>query len=571
MIDGWSEIGWLRPEWLVLLALVPIAAGAIAWSIRRRRRALDVFAEAEVRGRTQTLPAGPRLVRGALLVLALAGVVTAAAGPQWGTERIAAPPVAQQVVFALDVSRSMLARDANPSRLDRARLAIRQILASLPAAEAGLVVFAGEASLVVPLTRDISAIELYLASTGPDWISDPSTDLGNAVKVALEAFGPDRAPGRAIVVLSDGEDHAGNAAVEARAAREPEVQIETVGVGTQEGARIPIGGAWLESGGEVVVTRLDPEPLAEMAAVSGGVSVTLDGPGEDMATLIARLRSLDTGRAEGQGSERRADRYRWPLAPAVLALGIEAILRARGLRARRRMEPGLAIAAAALLLGMGRPQAPADLYEEGRYRDALAAWRTADRSPGAEPHDAYNRGNAAYRLAEHREAAAAYAVAARTAGERIRASEAWYNAGNARFRIAEGVEAGAGGAENEGRSSSARYWDSAVAAYRKALLRDSNDRDAKHNLELALRRRNQAGGGGGGGGAGGGGGEGGGAGGGGRGIQPPSSQQGGGEAEGGMTRAEAERLLDALAAQEREALVREEGEERGGVPQEPGW
>ncbi|CAN5239152.1 hypothetical protein BH18GEM1_BH18GEM1_08000 [soil metagenome] len=119
----------------------------------------------------------------------------------------------------------------------------------------------------------------------------------------------------------------------------------------------------------------------------------------------------------------------------------------------------------------------------------------------------------------------------------------------------------------DGRDSG-RFWDSAVAAYRDALLRDPGDRDAKHNLELALRRRQQAGGGGGGGG-GGESGSGGGEGGGGRGVQPPST--GGGQGGEQMSRAEAERLLDALAAQEQEALIRGEDAERGGRPETPGW
>jgi hypothetical protein len=189
------------------------------------------------------------------------------------------------------------------------------------------------------------------------------------------------------------------------------------------------------------------------------------------------------------------------------------------------------------------------------------AWRHADRSTDADAADAYGRASAAYRMGEFREAAASWAVAARTAGGPGRASEAWYNAGNARYRIAEGAEA----ADPE---DSRRYWDSAVAAYRESLLRDSGDRDAKHNLELALRKREQSGGDGGGAG-GGGGGEGGGGGGGGRGVQPPSTGGEGGARQ--MSRSQAERLLDALAAQEREALARGEEDRRAGETRRPGW
>jgi Ca-activated chloride channel family protein len=554
-----NGVEWLRPPILAALALVPVAVVGIVWSLRRRRRALDRFAEQDVRHRTQQLPAGRPWTRGLLLLTGLAGLVLAAAGPQWGTAPAEAVPVGQEVVFAVDVSRSMLAQDVEPSRLARARRVVRQMLVRLPSAEAGLVVFAGEASLAVPLTRDTGAVELYLSSAAPDWISDPSTDLGRAIQVALGAFGPERAPGRAIVLLSDGEDHGDLLEAAIDAARERGIQVEAVGIGTTAGSRIPLpGGEWVAAeGGEPVVTRLEPEALETVAEATGGEFATATDE-SSLARLAGRLSRLDTGGEGSRAEERRADRYRWPLALAVLALAAEAFLAIRG----RRVAPeAAAVLAALVLLGMGRAQDPEELYEDGRYEDALRVWSHADRAPGAEPSDAYNRGSAAYRLGRHREAAASYAVAARTARTRTRAEAGWYNAGNGRFRMAEEVE-------STSAERSLRYWDSAVAAYRDALLRDPADRDAKHNLELALRRRQEASGGGGGGGSGGGQGEGGGSGGGGQGMQPPSSGTGG--APGSLTRDQAERLLDALAAQEQEALIRG-GARRAAGTDRPGW
>ena len=558
---SWDAVSWARPEWLWALVVVPVAALAIAWSLRRRRFALDTFAESGVRARTQQLSRGMPALRGVLLTLGLTALCLAAAGPQWGIEAVPDPPVRQHVVFALDVSRSMLAEDTAPSRLDRAKLAVRQLLGGLPAAEAGLVVFAGEASLAVPLTRDHAALELYLGSVGPDWISDPSTDLANAVGVALDAFGPGPGRGEAVVLLTDGEDQTGGVEAAVSSARERGVQVDAIGVGTESGARIPIDGGFLIDEGAEVVTRLDPAPLRELASATDGAYVELSaGPG-DVGPVLARLRALDAGAAQGTPGERKADRYRWPLALAVLCISGEAWLRLRDRRRAPRLDPALAALAAVLVLAMGQADSPRDLYETGRYREALLAWRAMDRSADADPADAYGRASAAYRLGEFREAAASWAVSARTAGSRDRQAEAWYNAGNARYRIAEEAEAGRP-------ADAIRFWDSAVAAYREALLSDSDDRDTKHNLELALRERDQAGGGGGGAG-GGGGGEGAGGGGGGRGVQPPST---GGEAGGQpLTRAQAERLLDALAAQEREALARGDEERRAGEPRRAGW
>lgn len=547
---------WARPEWLAALVLVPLAALAVAWGVRRYRRALEAFSEEEVRERTQPLGSTRQALRGGLLVAALAALVLAVAGPRFGIERVETPPVGQRVVFALDVSLSMLAEDADPNRLERAKFAVRQILAGLPGVEAGLVVFAGEPSLAVPLTRDLEAVELYLETVGPEWISDPSTDIGEAVTAALDAFAEGPGPGRAIVLLSDGETHAAEYAAAAEAARERDVRIVALGVGTREGTRIPFGpGGWLMEDGVPVVTRLVPEPLETMARMTDGAYGEVDDGG--VATAIRRVRSLDAAEESAGSRQRRADRYRWPLFLAVLCLALETVLRFRG---RRELEPVAAVAAAILVVAMGRAPSPHELYEEGRYREALVAWRQADRSPGAGPREAHNRGNAAYRLGEFREAAASWAVAARTARTAERSAAAWYNAGNARYRIAQPVDA------EEGTEAALRYWDSAVAAYREALLRTPDDADAKHNLELALRHRDRAGGGGGGGGGGGeDGAEGGAAG----GIQPPSRPSG--PAVGQMSRSEAERLLDALAARERQALQSDEGERRGAPPKGPGW
>lgn len=557
---SWDAVSWARPDWLWALVVVPVAAVAIAWSLRRRRSALETFAESGVRARTQRLSRGRPALRGALLTLGLGALCLAAAGPQWGVEVVSDPPVLQHVVFALDVSRSMLAEDAEPSRLERAKLAVRQLLGGLPAAEAGLVVFAGEASLAVPLTRDHAALELYLGSVGPDWISDPSTDLANAVGVALDAFGPGPGRGEAIVLLTDGEDQTGGAEAAVSSARERGVQVDAIGIGTESGARIPFEGGFLTDEGAEVVTRLEPGPLRELADATHGAYVELAGGTGDVGPVLARLRALDAGASRGAPGERKADRYRWPLALAVLCIAGEAWLRLRDRRRAARLEPAVA-ALALLFLAMGRAETPRDLYESGRYREALLGWRATDRSADADAADAYGRASAAYRLGEFREAAASWAVSARTAGSSGREAEAWYNAGNARYRIAEQ-------AESARPADALRYWDSAVAAYREALLRDSDDRDTKHNLELALRKREEAGGGGGGAG-GGGGGEGSGGGGGGRGVQPPSTGgEGGGQP---LTRAQAERLLDALAAQEREALARGDEERRAGEPRRAGW
>ncbi len=385
-----DAVDWSRPEWLMALILVPVVIATILWSFNRRQRALDAFSEAPVRGRTQPLPARRRQVRGVLLVLSLTTLVLAVAGPRWGTERVAPLPVGQEVVFALDVSRSMLATDVEPSRLERAKLAIRQILATLPTAESGLAIFAGEAALVVPLTRDAAAIDLYLSSVGPVWVSDPSTDLGRALGSALDAFPPDNVPGRTIVLLSDGEDHSGGLESVARAARGRGIEINVIGIGTDDGARIPVGtDRWVEDRGQPVISRLDREKLERVADETGGQFIALEAGDGDLPALIGRLQALDTGRSIGRESQRRADRYRWPLVIALIALGLETLLGFGAIGWRPK--PATVMVAAMLALAMGRASGPEEMYEEGRYSDGVSGSDRQPRGSGSHRRHARSR------------------------------------------------------------------------------------------------------------------------------------------------------------------------------------
>ena len=240
-----------RSPALLLLAavLVPAALAAFAYAARRRAAALRLFlgARAEA-GPTLGPLARHRAVRAGLVAGALGAAAVALAGPRVGTATRESRQESLDLLIALDVSDSMRAQDVAPSRLERAKLEVERVVAERRGDRVGLVVFAGEAFLQCPLTTDRGALRLFLDAAGPGQVSVQGTDFARALAVADRAFdatGEGDRP-RALLVVSDGEDHEGGLGAEADALRDDGVTILALGVGTDQGPRSPrsTGAAW---------------------------------------------------------------------------------------------------------------------------------------------------------------------------------------------------------------------------------------------------------------------------------------------------------------------------------------
>lgn len=483
------------PRYLILLAvLLPAAALALSIAERRRRAGLERFGESRLLGLSSALPEpGRRAARQALALAGLALVFVALARPQLGEKPLVLTRTGRDVLFVLDLSRSMNAEDLVPSRLAAAKRAIREILDASPGDRVGLELFGGSAFLQVPLTLDRAAFDLFLTAASTDDISDPGTDLPEALYAAAEAFDETSEPRyRVIVLLSDGENLEGDPSQAVERLEKSGVRAFTVGVGTREGAPIPIRagrrllGYHRDSAGTVVITRLDEEPLRRLADETGGTYAHLGRAG-GVRGLAHELADLEKREISSRSFTRLADRYQWPLALAFAALLGEGLLRDRR-RGRLRPQRGLASGCvAALVLGtLGVRELPAQtltegerLYRQGRFQEAYEAFRRAAGDGRESPALDYDTGNALYRLGRYPDAATSYGEA--LAGPPQVRQRSYYNMGNAFFKASEG-------AGDERRAALAR----AVAAYERALKLDSRDRAAKWNLELALRRLREA-------------------------------------------------------------------------------
>jgi Ca-activated chloride channel family protein len=256
------------------------------------------------------------------LALGLGFAITALARPQWGHLEEPVFEQAREIIIALDLSRSMLAPDVKPSRLERARLLVTSLLEKLQGERVGLVVFSGTAFLQSPLSADYEILREFLPALGPDYLPEGGTNYPALIDTAITAFGTSGAADRFLIVLSDGEadDDTWKSRVDDLKAKG--IRVIGLGIGTGEGAMIPDGaGAFVkDERGAVVMTKLDSSTLRALADATGGAYA-------DASSWVDLAQLLQTTVERGQRGEfreasrvRLAERFQWALAPALLLL-----------------------------------------------------------------------------------------------------------------------------------------------------------------------------------------------------------------------------------------------------------
>ena len=251
------------------------------------------------------------------------------ARPQWGAEIQEVERKGVQVMVALDVSNSMLAEDIKPSRLERAKLAIADLMRRLGGDEVGLVLFSGASFIQFPLTSDYATAQSFLDDARPSVISKPGTDIGDAVRTALRGFDEHSSSQRVILLITDGEGHDPNSLDVVKQAAEEGVIFYTMGFGSPEGVPVPlvdnagnVVGYKKDGAGETVLTRLDEKTLLEVARIGSGQYYRATASGAELDGLLAELNRLQKGDIGTQLETRQIERFQIPLALALLALVI---------------------------------------------------------------------------------------------------------------------------------------------------------------------------------------------------------------------------------------------------------
>ena len=326
--------------WLIT---IPVFVVAYIVYTQRKRRQLVEFGDPELMAQLMPDASKTRPIwKLSLLMVALVFLIIAAARPQFGQKEKTIKRQGIEVMVALDISNSMLAKDVAPNRLDRAKQMLNKIIDNMVDDKVGLVVFAGEAFTQLPITCDYVSAKMFLNTTSPALIQTQGTAIGAALRTAVASFGTaESEAGRAIVLITDGENHEDDAVAMAKQAYERGIQVFVIGIGKPEGSPIPKTGTneyMKDRSGQVVVSKLNEEMCQQIAAAGHGVYVRCDNTNTAMRALQKELDELATAELESTVYADYNEQYQSFVLVALLLLVIEFFIMMRKNHRLARMD-----------------------------------------------------------------------------------------------------------------------------------------------------------------------------------------------------------------------------------------
>jgi Ca-activated chloride channel family protein len=326
-------MNFLNSPALILLLILPVAVVLFIWRARERQRLISAIASHELlRALTGSINSARRAVKSGLWLLTAGALIMALARPAWGVEIDTVETQGVSVMIVLDVSASMDAQDLIPSRLERAKLELRQLFDLLAGNEMGLVLFAGTAFVQFPLTTDVTPVGTFLSAATTHSITQQGTDLAAAIRVAMNSFDAASGAQRYIVVASDGENLEGDPLRAAEEAVEQGIVIYTLGFGGTEGAPIPVRDTndnivtyKADRSGNLVFSTLNETGLRVIAERTGGFYQRAGGT-DEINQLADAINQTGASSLTSRTQPRTVERFSLFVALAVLALSLEMLL-----------------------------------------------------------------------------------------------------------------------------------------------------------------------------------------------------------------------------------------------------
>lgn len=437
-----------------------------------------------------------RSLRFVLLLLGLALAIVALAKPRYGYDYEEVKRKGLDLLLAVDTSRSMLANDVPPNRLQSVKLTAQDLISELRGDRVGVIAFAGRAFLQAPLTIDYDAAVTALTELDSEIIPEGGTNISEAISLAVKTFGKSAIGNRALIIFTDGEELQGEASKIAKEASDAGVRIFTIGIGTPEGSLIPLpvqggGTAFVkDSNGQVVKSKLDETRLREIAQATGGTFLPLgNGPATMRKLYDDGLSQLQAGEIDTKMSRQPIERYQWPLGGALLALAASLLVRERR-RVRKKMQRPLekktpALAAAALLLvsvvGADAASPGLDAYRNDEYSKAYEQFQqTLQKHPDTRATDKiqFDAGAAAYKMKDYGKALESFSQALLSPNPALQ-SRSHYNLGNTLYQRGEAQKRP---------EEKIRDWTNALQHYDQTLKLDPEDKEAKENRQFVEQK-----------------------------------------------------------------------------------
>ncbi|MCG3176782.1 MAG: hypothetical protein MOGMAGMI_01746 [Candidatus Omnitrophica bacterium] len=325
---------WGRPENFIWLWAAPGLVAVYAFSAWRRRSQLGRFGDpALVRRLAASVDPLGRWVKRTLMVLVWLLVVLALCQPHWRKKEGLVEFAGADVFLAVDVSKSMLARDIAPTRLDKVKLELSGLIDRLKGHRVGIIAFAGDAYIQCPLTSDRQAAKLFLSTLHPNLVPAGGTRISRALDVALQAYGKGKDEPRALVVLTDGEELDGDPFREAEKAKQAGVRVYAIGIGTPDGSTLPASengsGVKRDASGQVVISRLNESLLKKLAQTTGGEYYRASARETEIESIARHIESTARGAKRSRWAVQYEESYQQLVLAALLLLWLEAVVSER--------------------------------------------------------------------------------------------------------------------------------------------------------------------------------------------------------------------------------------------------
>ena len=477
-----------EPTYLYLLAALPLIA-ILRWVLERKQlKRLKLFGDPTLLRHLMPDVSKMRpVVKFWMLLAAMALIIVMIARPQMGTRISHEKRTGIESIIAMDISNSMLAEDVTPSRLDRTKMMVENLVDNFTDDKIGLIVFAGDAFVQLPITSDYVSAKMFLSEIEPSLIATQGTDIATAINMAANSFTQQQGVGKAIIVITDGEDHEGGALEAAKAAKKKGMRVYVLGVGSDKGAPIPMGnGDYMKDRtGNTVMTKLNEEMCRQIAEAGGGAYIHVDNNTNAQRQLDSELAKLSKKEMQSTIYSDYDEQFQAFGIIAIILLILEiCILESKNPIARRLNIFGrkqrtttliiaLVVASASFAQNDRRYITQGNkLFRSGQFDKAEVAYRKAIEKNPRNPQAHYNLGNSL--MAQKKDSAAVQSFQKSTELEtsKIRKAMAFHNMGVV--------------------CQQHKMYGEAIEAYKNSLRLNPKDDATRYNLELCKRQqRNQ--------------------------------------------------------------------------------